>query len=241
MLSQNHTRYIKLVRFWNRTTLANTLLIVRRVSSTVNDHAWDKGKTSLHINGLLIGAHVTGWEGIELIFRSIKLPVLEPEDCARDEGNDSHGAVVPDEEGIFGERDESLAKSSGDSRHEEREGGDERTHVLWRLGETILERGDGSEDFGQRNQDVRSGLGPHIDVNIGAGIAVQSASGSVRAARRALVDVVLENASPNHGHGASEETSSNLLDGSELDADLSETWVDDKIAKRDEDEECERI
>jgi len=76
---------------------------------------------------------------IQLVLIAIEAPILEPEDAAGDEGNHGHGAVVPDEQRIRGQRDEGLADGGGDGGHEEREGRDEGAHVLGRFREAVFE------------------------------------------------------------------------------------------------------
>ena len=56
-----------------------------------------------------------------------------------------------------------------------------------------------------------------------------------------MVDVVLDDGSPDHGEGGHHESEGDLLDGSEVDAPLSQLRVDDKIHDGDEDDEGDGI
>lgn len=190
----------------------------------------------LNVFGLLLGAHVAGRQHVELVFLCIELPVLEPEDDTGDGANNSHAAVVPDEQGVGAQREEGLANGSGQGGHEEGKGGNKRPHVLRSLGETVLERGDGSHDLGEGDEHVGTGLGPDVDGDI---LAV--GAGRVVTALGVLVDVGLHDAGPDHGSAAEPETGCDLLDGGEADASLAKGRVEEKIADGDEDDQGKGI
>ena len=189
----------------------------------------------LHIHSLNLSADMASWQHVKTILILVELAVLEPEANATNERKNSHRTVVPDEQRVLRQRDKGLAERSRKGSHEQSKSGNERTHVLWRLGETILERGDGGEDLRDGDQDVSTSLRPDVDRSW------LFALGSLAAARRLLVDVSLYDRSPDHGHGAEEETDGDLLDRSESDAGLAESRVEEEVANGNEDDEREGI
>ncbi len=84
---------------------------------------------------------------VHLIFLGIKLVEGEPETNTSDEGKDSNNTVVPDQKWIIGESDQSLEDGRRNGVHEEGDGGDQRTHILWCLREGVLEGGDGGHNL----------------------------------------------------------------------------------------------
>lgn len=188
----------------------------------------------LNVLLLRLSAQVTDGQHVELVFLGVELAVSEPEADAADEGDDGHGAVVPNEQRVRGQRVEGLANGRRDGRHEKGEGGDERTHVLWGLAETVFERGDGGEDFRNGDEHISAGLRPNVDRNV-------VARGGLVAALGVLVDVGLDHARPNHGHAAHEKTGRDLLDGREFDSHLAEARVDDHVANRNQNDEREGV
>lgn len=195
--------------------------------------------TSLDVGSLLGSAKVTGRKHVELIFLLVHGAVEEEESDTSDEGDDGDGTIVPDEMGVVGERGEGLSESSGEGGGEELNGLDERTHVLGCLGESILEGCDGGKDFGCGDEDVDTSDSPDVDggLVIGVGWVLVEARGFVTViismkswfTEKENVHVVLENGSPDHGEGAENETSSDLLDGSETNATLAKSWVDERV------------
>lgn len=175
---------------------------------------------------------MTRGQHVKVILLSVKLTVREPEADAADRSDDSHGTVVPHQERVRRQRVESLSNGSRDGRHEESKRRHQRTHVLGRLRESVLERRDRGKNLRNGNQHVRSSLRPHIDVDIGAVLTVRVAS-----ALTLLVDVSLHNARPHHGQAARKETGSNLLNGGKLDARLAQSGVDEDVEDWDEDDQ----
>lgn len=178
--------------------------------------------TPLNVGRLLLRTKVTSGQQVERVFLLVHGTVGEEESNTGDERDDGDTAVVPGDVGVSSKRSESLGESGGESSCEELDGLHKRPHVLGRLGESVLEGGDRSENFGNGNEDVDTGNGPDGDVSLVVGVV-----GLVVA--RGLVDVVLENGGPDHGEGSENETSSDLLDGGEADSTLAEEGVDDGI------------
>jgi len=191
----------------------------------------DNTQPALHILDLGGSANMASGQHVEVVLLFVKRAVLEPENATSAEGNDSHGTVVPDKEGIGGEWDKGLADGGGDGGHEQSKSRNERSHVLGGLGETVFEGRDGSKDLGQGNQDVRGGLGPNVDRGGAVVTAGMSATG------RSFIDIVLDDAGADHSHRAHPETGGNLLKGGETNAALPEEGVQDQIAERNEDDQ----
>lgn len=121
------------------------------------------GKTALDVLSLSGVTEVTSGKHVELIFLLIHGAVDEEENNTSNEGNDGNGAVVPDETGIGGQRSEGLCKRSRESSGKQLDGLDEGAHVLWRLGESVLKGGDGSEDLRDGDENVDTSDGPDVD------------------------------------------------------------------------------
>jgi hypothetical protein len=176
-------------------------------------------------------ANVVGvGQHIEDILLLIRLALMEPEEDATNKRQASNGRVVPDEQGVFRQRHESLANGVGKGRHEVEVGSNERTHVLGRFGKGKLETSDGREDLGETYEHVRNGLYPDVDGRWGV------AAVHVVAACARLVDVVLDDGRGNHGEGGEDETEGHALDGCEADVCFAEGWVQEVVDNRDEDD-----
>jgi len=173
-------------------------------------HGNNTAPTPLNLHLLSVRAKVASGKHVELIFILILLSELEPEDDTTSSSQTTSNSVVGNKERISSKRVESLTNSSGKRSLEERKGHDERTHVLGRLGEGVLERGDGGEDFGNGEKDVATGLSPDGNVDWVATVGVGARIG-------VLVDVDLDTHAPEHSQGTSEETQSDALDWGEAD------------------------
>lgn len=179
-------------------------------------------ETALDVFGLLLGAEVAGGEKVELLLLLVGIVVDDVEEDTDDEGNDGDGTVVPHKVRVVGEGSESLGDGGGEGSGKALHTHDQRPHVLGGLGVRILEGGHGGEDLRDGDKDVDTGHGPDVDWRRVVGVV-----GLVVA--RGLVHVVLENSSPQHGESTEEETSSDLLDGGEVDLVLAEEGVDVQI------------
>lgn len=218
----------------------------------VGDTVARSAQSPLYIMLLLCGANMTSWKHVQPVFFGVELTMRQPEQAACNERDDRHRAVVPNEKRVLAEGNEGLAESRRDGCHEEGECGDERTHILGRLREAVLERSDGGEDFGDGDQNVRTSLSP--DINWGRAVI----AGSVVAAGASLVTVIcqyavgecrdtgdshvgLHDSSPDHSEASSEEASGDPLDGSESDTVLAKSGVDEDVHNGNDDDQGKRI
>jgi len=170
------------------------------------------------------------------VIEDILLPVQssrdDPEDDACDPSEDAHDAVIPYQQWIGRERDEGFAESGSESGHEQEHRHDEGPHVMWCLGERVLKTGDGGEDLAERDKNVCSSLNPYVE---GGDLIVGTFTGAVTA-RASLVDIMLEDGSPDHRAAAGEKSERDLLERAEVDLGATEGGVDQKIADGDEDD-----
>ena len=88
---------------------------------------------------------------------------MQPEQRASQNCESHRQPIVGRQQGVRRQRVERLADGAGKRGLEEREGHDKGAHVLGRFGEGVFEGGDGGEDFGKGEQDIRAGLGPDVD------------------------------------------------------------------------------
>lgn len=176
----------------------------------------------LNVLCLLRVAKVAGGQKVELALLLVSLVVGNVEEDADGEGDDGDGAVVPDEVGVVGKRGEGLGEGGGEGRGEALDTHDEGPHVLGGLGVGVLERGDGSKDLGDGDQDVDTRHGPDVDGRRVVWVV------RLVVARR-LVHVVLEDGSPQHGKSTEDETTGDLLDGGEVDLVLAQEGVNEQI------------
>lgn len=184
---------------------------------------------------------LTGIELVEDILLGVELPEGKAEADEAGEGKAGKDGVVPDQVGVFREGNECLLESSSDGRGEEEHGHDERTHRLGCLGESVLETSDGSKNLGNGDEHVRAGLDPNADGSRDKDTVSILAGGGSLATWRLLVDVVLNNGSPDHGKSTSQETKSDLLEGSEVDTGLAKSRVEEEIEDGDEDDKGEGV
>lgn len=173
---------------------------------------------------------------IELILPLIRRPLVEPEAHTTDKHDNGARRIQPNEQRILRQRGKSLADSVGEGAHEVPVRGNQRPHVLGRLGEGVLETGNRREDFREADEHVGHGLHPH-----GEGSRVVVARVHVLAAGAELVDVVLDDGGAYHGQGGEHEAEGHALDGGEADAGLAESRVQESIDDGDEDDEGDGV
>lgn len=93
------------------------------------------------------------------------------------------------------------------------------------LGVGVLEGGDGSEDFGQGNEDIGTALRPDVDLSgrarLHLAIGTHPVQRRVPATLGAFIDVVLDDSGPDHGSAAGVETTCDSLDRREANIELS--------------------
>ena len=82
---------------------------------------------------------------------------------------------------------------------------------------------------------------PHINGDGRALVAVGFGARSIGPAFGLLVDVCLDDASPDHSRRASVEAPRNLLDGREVDLHLSQPGPEEKVTDENQDDECEGV
>lgn len=112
---------------------------------------------------------------------------------------------------------------------------DEGSHRGRSLGVGVLETGDGREDLGDGDEDVRGGLGPHADPDRRVALARELSAGTL------LVDRVLHDRSADHRTSARREPERNLLDWRETDSVPREEGVDEKVEDGNEDDETQWV
>lgn len=195
--------------------------------------------------GSLVGNETLG-QGVELVLVLIEATELEIEHGATEEGERGHESIEPHQQGVLGQTDESLADGSGEGCHEKGDSLDHGAHVLGGLREGVFQRGDGSKNFGESDEDVRTRLGPDVD---GSRLTathlterlIKDLTGSVPATLGAGINVVLDDRGPNHGSATGHEATGNLLDGRKANAHLTQGGIDEEIVKGNEDEESEGV
>lgn len=181
-------------------------------------------------------ANVVGvGQHIESILLLVRLALVEPEQHTTDKRQDGNGSVVPDEQRVLGQRDESLANGVGKGRHKVPVGRNQRPHVLGGLCKGEFETRDRGEDFRETNQDVGHGLHPYVD---GRGLVARVHE---LAAGTALVDVVLDDGGRDHGQGPEDEAKGHALDGRKVNVCLAQGGVQEVVDNRDEDDERDGV
>lgn len=179
---------------------------------------------------------------VQVVLLCVELSEGDPEDDASNKGGDGKDAVVPDEERVRRQRQESFAKGVGNGSGEEEDSHDHGLHVSGCLGEGVLETGDRCKELRQCDEDVRGRLSPHIDRSwdrcLGDGIF---ARGSLVTARAQFVDVRLQDGSRNHGKGSHEETGADSLQRGEVEAHFAEEWVDTQVEDGNQNQNGQRV
>lgn len=178
-----------------------------------------------------------GLQHVQGILLGVEFAEVEPEGNAAGGREHRHDAVVPHQQGVLRQGDETLGDGAGEGSHEQVDGHDEAAHVVWGLGECVFERGDGCHDFREADQHVRHGLHPHIDRGWARAVRISG----VVAAGREPVDVHLNDARGDHGHTGQREPKSDTLDRCKVDAGLAERWVNDEVHQWDKDDDTDGI
>jgi len=185
---------------------------------------------------------ITSTDGVQSSLSPIELEESQIEQSSNNDGSDGEGTEEPGELLLDVDRDESEVEGGGDGGLELREGHDERLHLLGSLGESVFQRGDGSEDLGDTDEDVRSGNDPNVDRSgVGETIGILTRGGLVIVARRRIVDELLENGGVQHGKSGDEETGVDALDRGEVDSHLPESGVDDLVEDGDENDDGDGV
>ena len=189
--------------------------------------------------GLLIRAVVRLAHHVTEVGVDDKLLVVEVLECEpEDDGEDSTGnggaSKSPDEVGILDGVGSGETNGSADGSHEQVDRRDETLHVLGRagVGDGVASDVDkdlrgGSDDNGQGVEPVRD-VGKTVDT---LGRVLLAGSG-ILAARRGLVDKVLEERESDGANGAESEAEGHAGDGAPVDALSAEERVDDMVHGR---------
>ena len=182
-----------------------------------------------------ISVQPTSGHHVLSILQLIDAAESEPEADSSKQGKNSNNAVVPDQERIISQGNQSLGQGGGNGVHEERNSGNEGTHILWCLGEGVLEGGDGCQDFGETDESVWNNLDPDGDRSLlVAFVGLVTAWGH-------LVDVVLSDGGGDHGQGGEEESRGDTLDWGEQDTHLAKCWVEDEIHEWDKEDDSQWV
>ena len=185
---------------------------------------------------------ITRTDDVKSSLSPIELHESQVEQSSDHNGGDGEGAEEPGEPLLDVNRDESEVEGGGDGSLELREGHDERFHLLGSLGESVLQRGDGSEDLGDTDEDVRSRNDPNVYWSgVGETVSILACGRLVVVARRLLVDELLKNGGIQHGKASDEETGVDTLDGGEVDSHPPESGVDDPIEEGNEDDDGDGV
>jgi hypothetical protein len=168
----------------------------------------------------------------------IKVSEQEVEYESSDETNDRRGAESPDQVWILDSIGSSKGDRGRDSSHEEGDGHDKFLHVG---------RGTGVSDFVGCNidEDLRASCHSDRDSIEPEGERRDTSTNltgrNTVAARRGLVDIVLDNSVRRSSNGSDEKTKSHASNRSESDAHLLEKRVDEVVHDWDEDDDCKRV
>ena len=163
--------------------------------------------------------------------------MCSPEASSTNSSQNGNDHVVPHQERVSREGDESLAYGVRNGAHEQKHCRDNRAHILWCFGEGILETSDGGEDLGKCDEEVRYSLNPDVD---GSG----SRAGRFRrmfATGADFVNVVLGDACCNHRKRGGNKPPCNLLQRREANSHAFEAWIYEQVTDRNENDESDRV
>lgn len=166
---------------------------------------------------------------------SIQLPVHKPEPNTTHSSQNSHHAIIPHEQRIITQAHERLGQCRRERIHEQRHRLHEGPHILRRLHERILQRGDIRKDLGYRTKHIRHSLHPDRDIRMQT-VLIQTLIRGM-AAWIPAVDVELRNCGSNHRTRSDQEAGCYALEGRELDADPAEEGVEYPVHDGDEDDQ----
>lgn len=207
-----------------------------------------KRRSSLHMSVLRLLVRIlepitiTCTNNIKSSLSPIEPHESQVEQGSYDNGGDGEGTEEPGEPLLDVDRNKGEVESGRYGGLELREGHNERLHLLGSLGESVLQRRDGSEDLGNTDEDVRSRNDPNVDRS-GVGETVSSLARGrlVVVARRFLEDELLENCGIQHGKARDKETGIDTLDRGEIDSHPPESRVDDPIEDGDQDDDGDGV
>jgi len=185
---------------------------------------------------------VTGTDDVQRGLSPIELEESQIEQRSDNHGGDGEGPKEPGELVLDVDRDKGKVEGGREGGLELGEGHDERLHLLGSLGESVLQRCDGSEDLGNTDEDVRSRNDPNVDRGrVGETIRGLTLGWQVVVARGLFENELLKNGGIQHGKGGDEETGVDTLDGGKVDPELPETGVDEVVENWDEDDDGDGV
>ena len=173
---------------------------------------------------------------VHLILSLIEVVEQNPDDAASDERRNSKTSKHPLDLGVDDKRVERLGDGRSESVGEEVHGLDKGLHAGRGFGVCVLKTSDRGEDLRETNEHVSTGLGGNVDVVtlVNAIDKISVAVAGMRVARTGLVDVVLNNASVNHGEGCNPESGYDTVDRREWDLVLAECRHEPLVNNRQE-------
>lgn len=164
----------------------------------------------------------------------------EPEDNGQDSTGNGRTGESPYKVGILNGGGGGETNGGADGSHEQVDRGDETLHVLGGAG---VGNGVGSnvdEDLGGSSDDDRERVEPVRDVRetiLALGDSLLAGSG-ILAARRGLVDEVLEEREAHGANSAESETEGHTRDGTPVDALSAHKRIDDVVHERNDCRVC---
>jgi hypothetical protein len=165
------------------------------------------------------------------------------EDNGSASSEDGNTGVHPKDLRVDENGNESLVKSGAESVGEEIDTLHERLHRWRGFGVSVLETGDGDEDLGHADEDVRGRLDGDVDVVGQRRIPIHaSGAGAWRVvAGSGGVNEVLHDSGVDHAEGSEAESDRDTHDGTQLDASAAEDGVDDAVEQGGEDQDGDRV
>ena len=163
-----------------------------------------------------------------------------------DKGGDADTSVHPDKLGVMSDRDEGHVDGSAKSVGEKVHALNKRFHRWRSLGVGILETGDGEENLGNADKDVRGSLDGNVNVVRHKFAVDQSGCALLRGTRKFVarsrtVDQVLNNGSIGKAQRSEEKADTNTSDWAQLDASFAEQGIDNSVQNWGEDENRNRV
>lgn len=153
--------------------------------------------------------------------------------------NSRKTSVCPEELGVLGDRDKSLANGRAESAGEEVERLNKGLHASGRLGVGVLKTSDRDENLRETDENVGRDLNSDVDM-VGDNFAVDLAQGAV-VTRARVVDEMLNNGSISETQTGEEETDADTHNRAQLKATTAQDRIDNSFEKRSEDENGNRV
>jgi hypothetical protein len=180
---------------------------------------------------------------VHLILSVVEVVEQNPDNATSNERRTGKTSKHPLDLGVNDKRVESLGDGRSESVGEEVHGLDEGLHARWGFCVRVLESSDGSEDLGETNEYVGTGLRSNVDVVtlVNAINQVSVAVNGMEIARTGPVNVVLDDAGVNHGQRCDPESSYDAVDGREVNPVLAERGHEPLVDNGQEDDDGDGI